>query len=86
MNDDESGFQRIEAREIDTIGAWQEKIGCGDKARLISFHDAGTAGIIEKIRKTVGDKPVYLSIDVRFLPDSGAEYADWGCHFTKTAY
>lgn len=22
VNDDESGFQRIEAREIDTIGAW----------------------------------------------------------------
>lgn len=27
---------------------------------------AGTDGIIKKIRETVGDKPVYLSIDVRF--------------------
>ena len=26
---------------------------------------AGTDGIIKKIRETVGDKPVYLSIDVR---------------------
>jgi len=43
-NDNESGFQRIEAREIDTIG---------------------TDGIIKKIRETVGDTPVYLSIDVR---------------------
>ena len=25
---------------------------------------AGTDGIIKKIRETVGDKPVYLSIDV----------------------
>ena len=33
----------------------------------ILFPNAGTAGIIEKIRKTVGDKPVYLSIDVRRL-------------------
>jgi hypothetical protein len=24
----------------------------------------GTSGIIEKIRQTVGDRPVYLSIDV----------------------
>jgi hypothetical protein len=23
VNDDESGFQRIEAREIDTIGTWK---------------------------------------------------------------
>ena len=29
---------------------------------------AGTDGIIKKIRETVGDKPVYLSIDVRVLP------------------
>lgn len=67
MNDDESGFQRIEAREIDTIGGFAE-----EKLSVIS-HFIGTTGIIEKIRKTVGDKPVYLSIDVR-LPDSGAEY------------
>ena len=33
----------------------------------ILFPNAGTAGIIEKIRKTVGDRPVYLSIDVRRL-------------------
>ncbi|KAH9992913.1 agmatinase [Russula vinacea] len=61
-NDDESGFQRIEAREIDTIG---------------------TAGIIEKIRKTVGDKPVYLSIDIdsidpAFAPATGTpETGGW---------
>jgi len=29
-----------------------------------NFWHAGTDGIIEKIRRTVGDKPVYLSIDV----------------------
>ncbi|KXN84929.1 Putative agmatinase 1 [Leucoagaricus sp. SymC.cos] len=45
-NDDASGFQRIEAREIDIIG---------------------TAGIIKKIRETVGDRPVYLSIDIDSL-------------------
>ena len=28
---------------------------------------AGTDGIIKKIRETVGDKPVYLSIDVSLL-------------------
>ena len=28
------------------------------------FKSAGTGGIIKKIRETVGDKPVYLSIDV----------------------
>ena len=27
---------------------------------------SGTDGIIKKIRETVGDGPVYLSIDVRF--------------------
>ena len=27
---------------------------------------SGTDGIIKKIRQTVGDGPVYLSIDVRF--------------------
>ena len=33
---------------------------------IIDFHVfAGTDGIIKKIRDTVGDKPVYLSIDVR---------------------
>lgn len=42
-NDDNAGFHRIEAREIDTLGV---------------------EGIIKKIRDTVGDEPVYLSIDV----------------------
>jgi len=37
------------------------------EVRSILFPNAGTTGIIEKIRKTVGDKPVYLSIDVRSL-------------------
>jgi hypothetical protein len=52
----------------------------GDKAWLNLCHNAGTTGIIEKIRKTVGDKPVYLSIDVRAFPDSGAEFcvSHWG--------
>jgi agmatinase len=65
VNDDESGFQRIEAREIDTIGALSKDIEGKDGSIL--FPNAGTAGIIEKIRKTVGDRPVYLSIDVRRL-------------------
>jgi hypothetical protein len=34
-NDDESGFQRIKAREIDTIGALPKKIK-GSMANLIS--------------------------------------------------
>ncbi len=47
------------------------------EVRSILFPNAGTAGIIEKIRETVGDRPVYLSIDVRFCsPDLGAEHAD----------
>ncbi|KAJ3718106.1 hypothetical protein DFJ43DRAFT_777344 [Lentinula guzmanii] len=41
--DDEVGFQRIEAREIDTLGV---------------------DGIVKKIHETVGNRPVYLSIDV----------------------
>jgi len=69
LNDDESGFQRIEAREIDTIG---------------------TAGIIEKIRKTVGDKPVYLSIDIdsidpAFAPATGTpETGGWSTRELRT--
>ncbi|KAF8470947.1 arginase family-domain-containing protein [Russula ochroleuca] len=69
VNDDESGFQRIEAREIDTIG---------------------TAGIIEKIRKTVGDKPVYLSIDIdsidpAFAPATGTpETGGWSTRELRT--
>jgi len=68
-NDDESGFQRIEAREIDTIG---------------------TTGIIEKIRKTVGDKPVYLSIDIdsidpAFAPATGTpETGGWSTRELRT--
>ena len=30
----------------------------------VNATPAGTDGIIKKIRETVGDKPVYLSIDV----------------------
>lgn len=33
---------------------------------LVPAH-IGTDGIIKKIREVVGDKPVYLSIDVRFF-------------------
>ena len=80
MNDDESGFQRIEAREIDTIGALGRYIE--KKHGSILFPNAGTTGIIEKIRETVGDKPVYLSIDVRrclFLFGLPVEHADSAC-------
>ncbi|KAF5316286.1 hypothetical protein D9619_006812 [Psilocybe cf. subviscida] len=61
-NDDNAGFKRIEAREIDTLG---------------------TAGIIKKIRDTVGDGPVYLSIDIdsidpAFAPATGTpETGGW---------
>ncbi|KAJ3809017.1 arginase family-domain-containing protein [Lentinula aff. lateritia] len=60
--DDEVGFQRIEAREIDTLGV---------------------NGIIQKIHKTVGDRPVYLSIDIdsidpAFAPATGTpETGGW---------
>jgi hypothetical protein len=38
----------------------------GDGELILShIHNTGTVGIIEKIRSTVGDRPVYLSIDVR---------------------
>jgi len=69
VNDDESGFQRIEAREIDTIG---------------------TGGIIKKIRETVGDKPVYLSIDIdsidpAFAPATGTpETGGWSTRELRT--
>ncbi|KZP31570.1 agmatinase [Athelia psychrophila] len=62
LNDDDSGFQRIEAREIDTLGV---------------------AGIIKKVRDVVGDKPVYLSIDIdsidpAFAPATGTpETGGW---------
>ncbi|KAI0771106.1 agmatinase [Trametes elegans] len=68
-NDDESGFHRIEAREIDTIG---------------------TDGIIKKIRETVGDKPVYLSIDIdsidpAFAPATGTpETGGWSTRELRT--
>ncbi|KAJ7065322.1 agmatinase [Mycena amicta] len=67
-NDDDSGFQRIEAREIDQIG---------------------TEGIIQKIRKTVGDNPVYLSIDIdsidpAFAPATGTpETGGWSLRSTR---
>ncbi|KAG6910637.1 hypothetical protein DXG01_009146 [Tephrocybe rancida] len=68
-NDDASGFQRIEAREIDTIG---------------------TEGIIKKIRETVGDRPVYLSIDIdsidpAFAPATGTpETGGWSTRELRT--
>lgn len=68
-NDDDSGFQRIEAREIDTIG---------------------TGGIIKKIRETVGDRPVYLSIDIdsidpAFAPATGTpETGGWSTRELRT--
>ncbi|KAI0755334.1 agmatinase [Daedaleopsis nitida] len=68
-NDDASGFQRIEAREIDTIG---------------------TDGIIKKIRETVGDMPVYLSIDIdsidpAFAPATGTpETGGWSTRELRT--
>lgn len=66
MNDDASGFQRIEAREIDTIG---ECLVARETTHPLTTIEqkswTGTEGIIKKIRETVGDRPVYLSIDVR---------------------
>nr|GAT56560.1 agmatinase [Mycena chlorophos] len=68
-NDDVSGFHRIEAREIDTIG---------------------TDGIIKKIRDTVGDNPVYLSIDIdsidpAFAPATGTpETGGWSTRELRT--
>ncbi|KAF8997840.1 agmatinase [Cyathus striatus] len=68
-NDDASGFTRIEAREIDTLG---------------------TDGIIKKIRKTVGNNPVYLSIDIdsidpAFAPATGTpETGGWSTRELRT--
>ena len=72
-NDDDSGFQRIEAREIDTIG---KVCFCFLSSLIQTLYlaiCAGTDGIIKKIRETVGNKPAYLSIDVRrlFIYDCG---------------
>ncbi|KAI8978866.1 agmatinase [Trametes punicea] len=69
VNDDASGFRRIEAREIDIIG---------------------TNGIIKKIRNTVGNKPVYLSIDIdsidpAFAPATGTpETGGWSTRELRT--
>ncbi|KZV62351.1 agmatinase [Peniophora sp. CONT] len=68
-NDDVSGFQRIEAREIDTLGV---------------------EGIIKKIKDTVGDNPVYLSIDIdsidpAFAPATGTpETGGWSTRELRT--
>ncbi|KAH7926930.1 agmatinase [Leucogyrophana mollusca] len=68
-NDNASGFQRIEAREIDTLG---------------------TDGIIKKIRETVGDQPVYLSIDIdaidpAYAPGTGTpETGGWSTRELRT--
>jgi len=68
-NDDNIGFKRIEAREIDTLG---------------------TDGIIKKIRETVGDGPVYLSIDIdsidpAFAPATGTpETGGWSTRELRT--
>ncbi|CAA7270500.1 unnamed protein product [Cyclocybe aegerita] len=68
-NDDNAGFKRVEAREIDTIG---------------------TAGIIKKIRDTVGEGPVYLSIDIdsidpAFAPATGTpETGGWSTRELRT--
>ncbi|KAG9313162.1 agmatinase [Chiua virens] len=68
-NDDASGFQRIEAREIDMIG---------------------TNGIIKKIRETVVDCPVYLSIDIdsldpAYAPATGTpETGGWSTRELRT--
>ncbi|KAK0489015.1 hypothetical protein IW261DRAFT_1581182 [Armillaria novae-zelandiae] len=68
-NDDDAGFKRIEAREID---------------------DIGTDGIIKKIRETVGDLPVYLSIDIdsidpAFAPATGTpETGGWSTREIRT--
>ncbi|TFK69094.1 agmatinase [Pluteus cervinus] len=67
--DDLSGFKRVEAREIDTIG---------------------TDGIIKRIRETVGDGPVYLSIDIdsidpAFAPATGTpETGGWSTRELRT--
>jgi hypothetical protein len=34
----------------------------------LTFKLLGTEGIVQKIRETVGDSPVYLSIDVGLFP------------------
>ncbi|KAK0446806.1 arginase family-domain-containing protein [Armillaria borealis] len=68
-NDDDAGFKRIEAREIDVIG---------------------TDGIIKKIRETVGEAPVYLSIDIdsidpAFAPATGTpETGGWSTREIRT--
>jgi agmatinase len=63
-NDDNIGFKRIEAREIDTLGKYFRSLISSAFTELMPL---GTDGIIKKIRETVGDSPVYLSIDVRVI-------------------
>ncbi|THH07518.1 hypothetical protein EW145_g3326 [Phellinidium pouzarii] len=71
-NDDASGFRRIEAREIETIGKSH-----------ISILANCTDGIIKKIHDTIGINPVYLSIDIdaidpAFAPATGTpETGGW---------
>ncbi|KIL64937.1 hypothetical protein M378DRAFT_178533 [Amanita muscaria Koide BX008] len=85
-NDDACGFQRIEAREIDTLGislALTSVRGCHSLA-------IGTEGIIKKIRETVGESPVYLSIDIdsidpAFAPATGTpETGGWSTRELRT--
>ncbi|PPQ74028.1 hypothetical protein CVT24_012624 [Panaeolus cyanescens] len=88
-NDDNAGFKRIEAREIDTIGNFYFTTGVfpisqGNNAIT------GTDGIIKKIRDTVGDGPVYLSIDIdsidpAFAPATGTpETGGWSTRELRT--
>lgn len=66
-------------------------LDCGfvlSEAREID--DIGTKGIIEKIRKTVGDSLVYLSLDIDVLDPSAApatgtpETAGWSTRELRT--
>ncbi|KAJ3512449.1 hypothetical protein NLJ89_g3510 [Agrocybe chaxingu] len=86
-NDDNAGFKRIEAREIDTIGP---HLTIHTFTPLAKQTPQGTAGIIEKIRQTVGDGPVYLSIDIdsidpAFAPATGTpETGGWSTRELRT--
>ena len=54
-----------------------QSVGLGNAITILKYGEnlidvntcgsIGTAGIIKKIRDTVGDGPVYLSIDVRIV-------------------
>jgi hypothetical protein len=68
-----------------TLSVRYRKVVEGSMGRSY-FPNAGTAGIIEKIRKTVGDKPVYLSIDVRCLfAVCRSKHADSACPMGASA-